>query len=194
MRVGIFGGTFDPPHLGHFLAASDAADALSLDRVIWVPAAQQPLKTGGMAAAADHRLAMVRLAVEGDARFEADALELERGGLSFTVETLWAFRDRFPGAALFLLLGADAAALLPKWREPETVQALADVVVLTRGEEGTVLPTGVNTLATRRVDISATEIRERVAAGHSIRGFVPDAVAAYIAAHGLYHSRGLHVQ
>lgn len=186
MRVGIFGGTFDPPHLGHFLAATDAADALALDRVIWVPAAQQPLKAEGMAAAATHRMAMVQAAVAGDPRFEADALELERGGLSFTVETLWTFRDRFPDAALFLLLGMDAAALLPKWREPETVRALADVVVLTRAGEGASLPAGVTPLPTRRVDLSATEIRERVAAGRSIRGFVPDAVAAYIAAHGLY--------
>jgi len=187
VRVGIFGGTFDPPHLGHWLACVDAAEALSLDEVVWVPAAQQPLKTGAVAVSdAAHRLAMTTLAVQGDARFRVDAEELERGGLSFTVETLRAFRTRAPGAALFLLLGTDAAALLPKWREPEAVRELAEVVVLTRGGDLAGLPDGVRAIATRRVDISATEIRARVAAGRSIRGFVPDAVAAYIAAHGLY--------
>lgn len=186
MRLGIFGGTFDPPHLGHWLAAVDAAEALTLDQVVWIPAAQQPFKTEGGASAAEHRLAMAQLAVRGDSRFSVDALELERGGLSFMVDTLRAFRERYPAAALFLLLGNDAAALLPKWREPEAIRALANVVVLTRGGDGESVPTGLQTLSTRRVDISATEVRARVAAGRSIRGFVPDAVAEYIAAHGLY--------
>lgn len=186
MRVGIFGGTFDPPHVGHFLAAVDAADALALDQVIWLPAAQQPLKTGEGTSDGGHRLAMSRLAAAGDPRFVVDALELERGGLSFMVDSLRTFRARQPEAALFLLLGVDAAALLPKWREPEAVQALAEIVVLTRGGDEVALPHGLRSLSTRRVDISATEIRARVRAGRSIRGFVPDAVADYIAAHGLY--------
>lgn len=186
MNVGIFGGTFDPPHLGHYLAAADAADALTLDRVLWLPAAQQPLKAGGDAAAGTHRLAMTRLTVQGDPRFVAEPLELERGGLSFMIESLRVIRERHPGAALFLLLGMDAAALLPKWREPEGIRALAEVVVLTRGGVGETVPAGVAALPTRRVDISATEIRARVRAGRSIRGFVADGVADYIAAHGLY--------
>jgi len=186
VRIGIFGGTFDPPHLGHWLAAVDAAESLALDTVVWVPAAQQPLKADVTSADAEHRLAMTRLAVQGDGRFVVDAMEIERGGLSFTVDTLRAYRERNPDAALFLLLGRDTAASLPKWREPEVIRALAEIVVLARGGEGGELPPGVRALATRRVDLSATEIRERVAAGRSIRGFVPDAVAAYIAAHGLY--------
>lgn len=186
MRIGIFGGTFDPPHLGHWLAAVDAADVLALDEVVWVPAAQQPLKAGISSADAAHRLAMTRLAVQGDGRFSVDAVEIERGGVSFTVDTLRVYRERYPDAALFLLLGSDAAASLPKWREPEAIQVLAEIVVLTRGGDIVELPTGVRALATRRVDLSATEIRERVSAGRSIRGFVPDAVAAYVAAHGLY--------
>ncbi len=186
MRIGVFGGTFDPPHLGHWLAAVDAVEALALDEVIWVPAAQQPLKAGVVSADAAHRLAMTRLMVQGDQRFRVDAVELERGGLSFTVDTLRDYRERYPDAALFLLLGSDAAASLPKWREPEGIRALAEIAVLTRGGEAVGLPSGVRAVPTRRVDLSATEIRERVAAGRSIRGFVPDAVAAYIAAHGLY--------
>jgi nicotinate-nucleotide adenylyltransferase len=186
VKLGLFGGTFDPPHLGHYLAAVDATDALGLDQVAWIPAATQPLKTATEAAGAGHRLAMTRLTAAGDPRFTVEALEMERGGLSFSVDTLRAFRERHPGAALFLLLGADAAAMLPKWREPETIRALAEIVVLTRGGDSLELPDGVRTLATRRVDISATEIRARVRSGRSIRGFVPDAVADYIAAHGLY--------
>lgn len=186
MKLGLFGGTFDPPHLGHFLAAVDAAEALDLDQVIWVPTAIQPLKAGAGAADGVHRLEMARLTVAGDPRFSVEALEVERGGLSFTIDTLRTIRERHAGAALFLLLGADAAALLPKWREPEGVRALAEIVVLTRGGGGLLLPAGVRTLATRRVDVSATEIRARVRVGRSIRGFVPDAVEAYIAAHGLY--------
>ena len=186
MRIGIFGGTFDPPHLGHWLAAVDAVEALALNEVVWVPAAQQPLKAGVSSADAAHRLAMAQLMVQGDERFSVDAVEVERGGVSFMVDTLRAYRARHPHAALFLLLGSDAAATLPKWREPEVIRELADIVVLTRGGEAVELPTGVRALPTRRVDLSATEIRERVAAGRSIRGFVPDAVAAYIAAHGLY--------
>jgi nicotinate-nucleotide adenylyltransferase len=186
VRLGLFGGTFDPPHLGHYLAAVDAAEALALDRVVWIPAATQPLKAGQPMTEWGHRLEMVRRLVEQDPRFGADALEMERGGLSFTVDTLRTYRERHPGSALFLLLGADAAALLPKWREPEAIRGLAEIVVLTRGEDGQVPPAGVRTLATRRVDISATEIRVRVHEGRSIRGFVPEVVADYIAAHGLY--------
>ncbi|MHB1312889.1 MAG: nicotinate (nicotinamide) nucleotide adenylyltransferase, partial [Gemmatimonadaceae bacterium] len=163
-----------------------AAEALGLDQLAWIPAATQPLKAAADTASAEHRLAMTRLAAAGNPRFSVDALELERGGLSFTVDTLRTYRERHPGAALFLLLGADAAALLLKWREPGQVRALAEIVVLTRGGEGLEPPAGVSMLSTRRVDLSATEIRARVRQGRSIRGFVPDAVADYIAAHGLY--------
>jgi nicotinate-nucleotide adenylyltransferase len=186
VRIGIFGGTFDPPHLGHWLAAVDAAEALALDEVVWVPAAQQPLKAGVSSAEAAHRLAMARLAVHGDERFRVDALEIERGGVSFMVDTLRVYRQRHPDAALFLLLGSDAAATLPKWREPDVIRELAEIVVLARGGDAVALPAGMRALPTRRVDLSATEVRERVAAGRCIRGFVPEAVAAYIAAHGLY--------
>lgn len=186
MKFGLFGGTFDPPHLGHFLAAVDATETLGLDRLAWIPAATQPLKAEVDSAGAVHRLAMTRLVAAADPRFAVETLEMDRGGLSFSVDTLRAFRELHPGAALFLLLGADAAALLPKWREPESIRALAEIVVLTRGGDNPRLPDGVRTIATRRMDISATEIRARVRGGRSIRGFVPDAVADYIAAHGLY--------
>lgn len=188
MRIGIFGGTFDPPHLGHLSAASDACDALKLDRLVFIPAAQQPLKTGTDMAPAADRLAMVRLLAEGDPRMSVDPIEIDRGGLSFTVDTLRELRERWhddPALALFLLIGADVATTLPKWREPEAVGMLAEIVVLTRtgGGDG---PAVGRLLATRRVDVSSTEIRARVRAGQAIRGFVPDAVAEYIGAAGLY--------
>ena len=194
MRIGVFGGTFDPPHLGHLLAATDAAEALALHQVLFVPAATQPLKAGRLAGAspADRR-AMVELLVAGDDRFSVEPMELERGGLSFTVDTLRALRERYPAgtADLVLLLGADAAAQFSHWREPGEVRRLAEVVVLRRGE-GSAAPEGFRAVPTRRVDISSSEVRERVRAGRDIRGFVTDPVAAYIARTGLYRQGSGH--
>lgn len=189
MRIGLLGGSFDPPHVGHRLAASDAFEALELDRLIWVPAANQPLKTRQEVTAAGHRLAMVRLAVDGDPRFEVSTIEIDRGGLSYTVDTLAALAGCWPSATLFWLAGADVLTSFQRWREPERIAQLATVVVLRRSGEGadvSGMPAGTQALATRRVDVSSTEIRERVRAGKSIRGFVPDAVAEYIAAERLY--------
>lgn len=184
MRLGLFGGTFDPPHAGHLLVASDAFEQLSLDKLVFVPNATQPLKADRPTASAADRLEMVRLVCQGDARFGVDAIEVDRGGLSFTVETLRAYRDRHPDAALFLLIGEDAAQTLPSWREPAAILELAEVIVLTRGEGADGAPG--RRLHTRRIDISATEIRRRVRAGRSIHGFVADDVARYIESHRLY--------
>lgn len=200
------GGTFDPPHTGHLLAASDAFDHLGLDRLVFIPAAQQPLKQYQEAAPAGHRLRMLQLMTQGDARFSVDEIEIQRTGLSFTVETLEEYAHRLPDSERFLLLGADAFALLDQWRDPARVVSLAHVVVLTRssgqgllvgeralddvvarvraiGGAGAALP---QVLPTRRVDVSSTEIRARVRAGRPIRGFVTDAVAQYIDSNGLY--------
>ena len=188
MRIGVFGGTFDPPHVGHLLAASDAYDALHLDKVLFIPAAAQPLKSAIVASPAD-RLAMVEHLVAGDARFAVDPIEIERGGLSFTVDTLRALRERWrsdAALALVLLLGADAVQSLPRWRAPEEVAELAEVVVLSRAGSGASSPGVGRAIDTRRVDVSSTEIRARVAAGQSIRGFVPEPVAAYIEGRRLY--------
>ena len=190
MRLGILGGTFDPPHVGHLLVAEDAFAALELDRLVWVPASTQPLKADRPAAPAEHRLAMVRAMVADDPRFEVSPVEVERGGLSFTVDTVRHFSAQYPSAALFLLLGSDAMASFAQWRDPAAVARLAQPVVLQRagsheaigGVEG-VTPLR---LETRRVDVSSTEIRERVRQGLPVRGFVTDAVAAVIARHGLY--------
>ena len=189
VRLGLFGGTFDPPHVGHLLAASDAAEHLALDRLLFVPAAVQPLKGDTIHATAAQRLAMTELLAGDDPRFAVDPIEIRRTGLSFTVDTLTAVAAREPGAERFLLVGADVLESFTRWREPARVLELATLVVLRRGDEPVWLPPSereIVVLPTRRVDVSSTEIRSRVRAGRSIRGFVPDAVAAYIGAAGLY--------
>lgn len=202
MRIGLFGGTFDPPHTGHVLAASDAYEALTLDRLVFIPAAQQPLKQGLHHASAADRLAMVRLLSDGDPRFDVDAIEIERSGLSYSVDTLEAFASRFPGAERFLLVGADVVATFAMWRAPRRIAELARLTVLQRETPGIAVEkaamvgalraiTGEElpaplVLDTRRVDVSSTEIRERVRMDRSLHGFVPDAVARYITERGLY--------
>lgn len=194
MRLGIFGGTFDPPHLGHLLVAIDAFEALALDRLVFVPTGRQPLKADVTTAPGAARLAMTRRLVGDDARFAVDAMEIERDGLSFTIDTLHAFAARDPEAERYFLLGADAWRSFPRWRSPDEIMRLATVVVLTRGGE----PIGPaasglrapRVLPTRRIDISSTEIRSRIRAGLSLRGFVPEAVRDYIEANGLYHEDG----
>jgi nicotinate-nucleotide adenylyltransferase len=209
VRLGIFGGTFDPPHVGHLLAASDAIEHLTLDRLLFVPAAIQPLKAGRETASATHRLAMVRLMVGADARLQSDSVEVDRDGLSYTVDTLRDFARRFPSADRYFLVGADVLASFAQWRDPQTVLDLATLAVLTRRPEsdsdaiseatqmeqqrmsarGSLLDGLAQRstfVPTRRVDISSTEIRDRVRSGRSIHGFVTDAVGEYITAHGLY--------
>ena len=188
MRFGIYGGSFDPPHLGHLLPVLDAAEQLGLDGVRYVPAAVQPLKVGRASANAADRLAMTERLVQGIPGFSVDPAEIDRPGLSFTVDTLAGLAAEVPGAERFLLLGADAYALFDQWREPDRIRSLATVVVMVRGGDAVplrVMP-GMQVLQTRRVDISSTELRARVRDGRTIRGFVPDAVADYIAEHRLY--------
>ncbi len=180
MRLGVFGGSFDPIHHGHLLAAQSLRESQHLDRVHLVVAREQPLKRGRHGAPGEARAAMVELAVAGADGLRADRRELVRPGPSYTVETLRELQAEFPGAELVLLLGADAAALLPRWRDPAEVQALARVVVFGRGAPGAA-PASVP-----QVEVSSTEIRARVRAGLPIRYWVPDAVAAYIAEHRLY--------
>jgi nicotinate-nucleotide adenylyltransferase len=190
-RLGILGGTFDPPHVGHLLAAGSAIERLGLDRVVLIPARRQPLKATVAITAAPHRLAMCRALADCDPRLAVDPIELEREGLSFTVDTLREYRRSRPDAEHFLLLGADAAATFGQWREPGVIASLATIVVLTRGggeggEDAPPAGPAMTRLATRRVEVSASEVRARVRAGLPIRGLVPDAVAAYIVEHRLY--------
>ena len=187
MRIGVFGGSFDPIHRGHLIVAGAAADRLGLDRVHFVPARAQPFKAGRHGADAAERAAMVELAMAADRRFVLDRRELERDGPSYTVDTLRALRTERPADALFLLVGADAAQELPGWREADALPRHARIVVLTRpGVAPPPHPLCADSLEVPAVDLSATEIRERVRRGESIEGLVPAAVARYIEEHGLY--------
>lgn len=191
MRLAIFGGSFDPPHIGHLLAALDAAEQLSLDRVVFVPAATQPLKAGRAVATAEQRAAMVRLLVKGEPGLEVSTVEVDRAGLSFTVDTLAYFAERQPQDTRFLLLGDDVLASFGQWKEPKRILGLARVVLLEREGQRSALPSmmegaNVERLRQRRIDVSSTEIRERIRTGKSVRGMVTDGVAEYIGRAGLY--------
>ncbi len=186
-RRGVFGGSFDPLHCGHLIVAESAADQLGLEEIRFVPAAQQPFKSAEQQTEPRHRVAMLRAALEDNPRFVLDLCEIERGGVSYTVDTLRALRDEFPRDELFLLIGADAARDLAAWRAAERLPELATLVALTRHGIEEDLPTGIG----RRVEVpaiglSATEIRRAVGEGRSIRYVVPDVVRDYIAAHALY--------
>ena len=190
MRLGVLGGTFDPPHVGHLLAASDAFEALALDKLLFVPAKIPPFKSRTVQATADQRQQMLELTVGTDRRFEASRIELDRDGLSFTVDTLEALAGETPGVSLFMLIGEDLATQIASWRDAARIAELATIVVLVRAtlEARSTLESTLpmTRLATRRIEVSSTEIRERVKSGRSIHGFVTDAVAAFIDAAGLY--------
>jgi nicotinate-nucleotide adenylyltransferase len=196
VRLGILGGTFNPPHLGHLICAQEARVQLGLDRVVLIPARIPPHKPVEEEPGAEHRLALCRLAAAGDPALEVSALEIAREGPSYTVDTLEQLHARTPESELFLIVGGDVAAGLPQWRAPERVLSLATVAVVKR--RGTARRSVREALAALdageraeffrmpRVGISSTEVRGRVRAGLPIRYLVPDAVAGYIHEHHLY--------
>jgi nicotinate-nucleotide adenylyltransferase len=202
-RVGILGGTFDPIHYGHLVVAEEVREILSLDRVVFIPAANPPHKQGIAISPAADRAAMVELAIEGNSAFAMSRMELDREGLSFTAETLAmlaAEADRQRVAReLFFILSAEALAGLSEWHEPRRVLELARLVVVPR--PGSPVPTPaeiadrfgdqagrVVAAATLPLAHSASDVRARVAAGRTIRYLVPPAVEAYICDHHLYRS------
>lgn len=188
-RIGVFGGTFDPPHVGHLVAACDAMQELKLDVVLLVVANAPWQKLGDreISASAD-RLEMVRRAVQGVDGLVASDVEIRRGGLSYTADTLRALLEEEPDAHLFLILGNDAAAGFATWERHEEVAELSSLVVVDR--PGT--PTPIDDefdwyrIDIPELEISSTELRERVAAGRSIAFLVPDRVASYVEERGLY--------
>ncbi|MDO8502902.1 MAG: nicotinate (nicotinamide) nucleotide adenylyltransferase [Gemmatimonadaceae bacterium] len=196
MRLGVLGGSFNPPHIGHLVVASDAHEALKLDRLLIVPAFANPLKpTDGRSPLPEQRLEMVRRAFGGDPRFEVSAMEIERGGLSYMVDTLEGLAAQNAGAELTLLVGLDSFRTMDRWKRPERIRELARIAVLTRRQDhdgqrrdDVNLQSGVTIVTARRIDVSSSEIRERLAAGKSIRGFVAESVEAFISAAKLYRS------
>jgi nicotinate-nucleotide adenylyltransferase len=187
VATGLLGGSFDPVHHGHLIAADRAAEALGLDTVCFIPCARQPLKPQDPAAGADQRLAMLRLAIGGYARFTLDTMELERPAPSYTVDTLRTLRARRPDERFVLILGADAAAGLSRWRAADEVARLAEIAALTRPGAPDVSSAFVKHLvATPAIEISSSDIRARCLTGKSIRYLVPESVEKYITKFGLY--------
>lgn len=201
--MGIFGGTFDPIHLGHLLLAERCREKLNLAQIRFVLADKAPHKQDTSSANAKHRWEMLRLAINSNPYYLADDRELRRGGTSYTVTTLAELHEEFPQCKLVFLMGADSLAEFHTWRQPEEICKLAHVVVVARG--GVALPDlellrpympgvtdeelATHLVAMPQMEISSTAIREQVAAGGSIRYQVPAAVEAYIEAHGLYAAR-----
>jgi nicotinate-nucleotide adenylyltransferase len=190
-RIGIFGGTFDPFHVGHLVVAQDALEILGLDRLLFVPAGMPPHKDQAEVSPARIRAAMVRAGAGDDPRFGVDELELRRPGPSWTVDTLRALAGRDGEHELVLLMGVDQLAGFHLWREPEEVVRLARVAVMAReGEDPAVVDAGLAleplVVPVTRMDISSTRIRARVREGRSIRYLVPDAVLRIIREHRLY--------
>ena len=204
MRIGVYGGSFDPVHVGHLIVAECCREQAGLDRVLFVPAALPPHKQDRPPTPAEHRLRMLSLAIGGHDAFETAGDEIERGGVSYTVDTLAGLAARHPGDTMALILGPDALAQLPEWREPRRILELAAIVAVEReslddvpsicraaGLEGLLGPERLARVAADRVRVPAigirsTDLRAAVAAGRSIRYRTPRAVEQYIAAHGLY--------
>jgi nicotinate-nucleotide adenylyltransferase len=192
VRTGVFGGTFDPPHIGHLIAAQDAREALQLDRVLFVPAAEPPHKQGHAITDGRVRLLMLEAAIADNPAFEACDVELKRQGPSYMVETLLELERTYPGDSLFLLIGADQAREFATWREPENIARLATVVPLARSGVDTFPALGPllhAPVCVTRIDVSATEIRSRLESDRPIRYMVPAAVEQIIREHGLYAAR-----
>ena len=198
-RIGVLGGTFNPPHIAHLLCAQEAYDQLGLDQVLIVPVAVPPHKDAPGDPGGDVRLELCRLAVGDDERFAVSDLEVRRGGASYTVDTLRTLHATFPGDELSFIVGGDMAFSLPTWRAPAEVVDLARLAVAER--EGARQADILERLATipgaagrvdffdlPRMDVSSSLVRRRVAAGHPVRYLVADPVAEYIAQHGLYQS------
>lgn len=196
MRLGIFGGTFDPIHIGHLILAESCREACRLDKVLFVVAGEPPHK-GKPRTAAKHRLEMVELAIAGHESFEASEIELDRPGPHYSFETLERLTAERPGAELFFLIGADSLADLPGWRKPERICELASLVVVNRpGTPESVLRTFAPPEGSKAfrhvtmpdVGVASREIRRRVAEGQSVRYLVPRAVEVYLREHRLYET------
>jgi nicotinate-nucleotide adenylyltransferase len=200
VRIGILGGTFNPPHLGHLICAQEAYLQLGLDRVTLIPARIPPHKPVEDEPGAEHRLELCRLSIRGDERFQVSDLEIGRDGPSYTVDTLEALHSSSQDHELFLIVGGDIAAGLPNWHEPERVLSLATLAVAQRrGTSRTAVDSALRTLrgAERtcffrmpRIAISSTMLRERARSGQPIRYYVPDAVEGYIKRRRLYAEVG----
>jgi nicotinate-nucleotide adenylyltransferase len=188
-RLGIYGGSFDPVHLGHLLVAQAALEELRLDRIFFIPTAQSPFKPENKPAPGAARLQWLRLALAGKSNCEVDAREVQRGGISYTVDTLRDYARQFSGAKLFYLIGADNAAKLNEWREPAELARMAEFVAVPRPGGGPAIfppPFRGQTLRGFPFGVSSSEIRARVKSGLPIEQLVPAGVAGAICSAGIY--------
>ena len=191
VRIGLFGGSFDPVHCGHLLVAQAACEELNLTRLFLIPAAQSPFKPHRQPAPATERLRLLRLALAGRNTWEIDEQEIRRGGTSFTIDTVQDYGRRFPGAELYYLIGADHLPQLPKWRAAAELARLVEFVVIPRPGESAGDPPPPfrgRTLAGFPLGVSSSQIRSRVRAGLSVDGLVPATVAEAIGNNHLYLS------
>jgi nicotinate-nucleotide adenylyltransferase len=198
MRLGLFGGTFDPIHVGHLILAEQCREACGLDRVWFVVAGEPPHKRGDRTLLA-HRLEMVRIAIAGHAAFEASDLEGRRPGPHYSVDTLAAVRHERPGDELFFLVGADSVVELPTWRDPAGIARLATIVVVNRPGIEEIDPAALPDFGPEAkplqlvtippIGVASSDLRRRLAEGKSIRYMVPRGVEAYIDANELYRER-----
>jgi nicotinate-nucleotide adenylyltransferase len=191
MKVGIFGGTFNPPHMGHLIVAERVRADLELSRIVFVPSFISPHKQDREIASGEERLMMLRLAIGGDRRYDVSDLELRRGGVSYTVETLAEMARNLPSDELFFLLGMDNLVEFDTWKDPGRIAELATLVVMARPgfprpERPPVEGLKLIYRDVPEIAISSTDIRHRVLGGDSIRFLVPDAVEQYIRGRGLY--------
>jgi nicotinate-nucleotide adenylyltransferase len=196
LRVGVYGGVFNPPHMGHLVCAQEAHHQLELDVVVFVPVGVAPHRTIEQDPGAEVRFEMVEMAVGADDRFRVSRVELERAGPSYTADTLRELKQREPESELFLIMGGDQAAALPEWREPEEILAMATVAVFERAQDGRGMIEAtlgnlrggerVKFLEVPRMDISSSLVRRRAGAREPIRYLVPDTVADFIGARSLY--------
>ncbi|MBC8351284.1 MAG: nicotinate-nucleotide adenylyltransferase [Planctomycetes bacterium] len=201
-KLGIFGGSFDPIHYGHLLLAETCREQCRLDRVLLVPAAVPPHKQSRSMTSARDRVEMVRLAIGGHEQLDVSTIEIDRGGVSYTVDTLTALVEQQPGSSMFFLMGADSLKDLPTWREPERLCELAVPLVVRRADSPEPDFTAIRHLVTLArldeirehqvempiIELSSTEIRRRVSADQSVRYRTPRAVEKFIETHGLYRS------
>ena len=188
-RIGLFGGSFDPVHLGHLLVAQAAREELGLERLFFIPAAQSPFKPDSKPISGTERLRLLRLALAGKTWCEIDEQELHRGGVSYTIDTVRDYHRRFPNAEIFYLIGGDHVQKLPSWREADQLASLADFVVVPRpGQADTPFPKPFHGRALKGfpLGVSSSQIRERVKAGQPIDHLVPTMVAEAIRGLGLY--------
>lgn len=189
MKLGLYGGSFDPVHLGHLLVAQAACEELGLDRIFFIPAAQSPFKPSVQPAPAAERARLLRLALAGETRFEVDEQELRRAGVSYTIDTVRHYAATYPQATLYYLIGADNVAKLDSWREAEELARKVEFVVISRpGEDATPLPAPFRGHLLRGfpLALSSSQIRARVRAGLRIDHLVPPAVAEAIRNYRLY--------